>query len=720
VGRADQIVLRKLMAGVEEEVLLEPGLEEKDVPLEPGLEAAAAVGSNRPQRWKASATRFLSSAFLTASAIGIYQTLQWKLHGAGLVHSNSGTLPIISEAETPLLWEYGKLNGYGCAEHLSDKECKQAATNAKIKWNRVAGWHNKPHGCYYDNNQFYFNTAPGRQHDKATPVCKRNPVKIWEFGELNTNGCNEYLSEKECELGAKQEGIKWNRVAGWHNKPHGCYYDNDQFYFNKSPGKKDPKAQPVCKLPSEQHQPDGKGEQPDQEKEWKPVLFSDMKAGENYVWDKQPNKVLHGYAKFPGSTKYNTGKYTLQGAKDMCIKIASQCFGVTCTKSNECTTRGGSDLKDSPSGETTYVLRHVAGDWGWQKHPKKRMVAFAGGDHQLRALPAAKYRCVELKDCTGITCREYQSECTVHSGTTLEDSQSMATWVRGDPNNLPPSLKVKFEKTEGKSKIWPKKRDCKPDWELRCKLDGHGDESYCCQENSVCRQSGHLMVCQNTPTHLWEGNRCDHRGQNQAQRDDVCSQGLLCSMLGKEGRDFGCKEYYCCARPSEKWLNANKKEEKCIETVGWKDSDGDGCDWYEGAPARCEVYKDSGANTHCCYCQPGKGGGEAANTFCEWTTERDIMKAKGHQHKDWTVVLTGNGKPLEDGAVLEKGRTFKKDCEWFEGASDSKDFENTYDRCATYGDEVGEEKLKANDVCCYCRYGKKVHAMTGDDDYYFG
>jgi len=359
-------------------------------------------------------------------------------------------------------------------------------------------------------------------------------------------------------------------------------------------------------------------------------------------------------------------------------------------------------------------LRHVAGDWGWSKHPKKRMVAFAGGDYQLRKLPEAKYRCIELEDCTGITCRDYQSQCTVHSDTTLEDSQSMATWVRGDPNELPPSLKVKFEKPEGKSKIWPKKKDCKPNWEFHCKLDGHGDETGCCQPDAVCKQTGHLQTCA-VPRWLHEGNRCDHRGKNQAQRDDACSGNMHCSMLGKDGRDFGCKDYYCCDYPSAKWYE-NQKEDVCHESTGWRDKNAHGCDWYEKQPARCEVYGDNGAKTHCCYCQTGSKGGPAANTFCNWNSERVF---KNGQHQGWEVVLTGDGKKLEDGAVLELGQKFTKQCKWFEGAKEGKDLKNTYDRCARYGDVVGDDKKSANDKCCYCKFGKKVTADSGDDDYYY-
>merc|ERR1719361_2864790 len=156
---------------------------------------------------------------------------------------------------------------------------------------------------------------------------------------------------------------------------------------------------------------------------------------------------------------------------------------------------------------------------------------------------------------------------------------------------------------------------------------------------------------------LHHGNRGDHRGQNQAQRDDVCTAGTLCSMLGKDGRDFGCKEYYCCARPTEKWLNANQEEESCSDTKGWKDKWGDGCDWYAASVERCELYGDYGAGTHCCYCKPGPKGGPAANTICTWNSERDMINnLNGKKHKDWTVVLTGDGVKLKDGAILEDGK----------------------------------------------------------------
>jgi len=108
------------------------------------------------------------------------------------------------------------------------------------------------------------------------------------------------------------------------------------------------------------------------------------------------------------------------------------------------------------------------------------------------------------------------------------------TWVRGDPNGLPPALKVKPEKPEGKSKMWPKATVCKKDLEFHYNKDGHGDETDCRQQDSLCiHGGGHIQTC--TPkdriSRLRMYHRCEHFGDIQIQHDDRCEGFTLCSAL---------------------------------------------------------------------------------------------------------------------------------------------------------------------------------------------
>jgi hypothetical protein len=78
----------------------------------------------------------------------------------------------------------------------------------------------------------------------------------------------------------------------------------------------------------------------------------------------------------------------------------------------------------------------------------------------------------------------------------------------------------------------------------------------------------------------------------------------FCPRFGKHSYDggMGAAIDNCC-------YCMFKADPQCTETVGWVDSEGDGCDWYEVYDSPfCPYYGDSYdggmgvANDNCCYC----------------------------------------------------------------------------------------------------------------------
>ena len=124
---------------------------------------------------------------------------------------------------------------------------------------------------------------------------------------------------------------------------------------------------------------------------------------------------------------------------------------------------------------------------------------------------------------------------------------------------------------------------------------------------------------------------------------------------------------------SEVWLPTQPPTTTCIDTPGWIDSEGDGCDWYELADVpSCPTYGDlyegsmGVANDNCCHC---RGNG------------------------DQTVEVVVGSSPCTGntaGWVDEDGFG----CDWYEM--------NDQPGCPWTGDLYGGSMGVANDNCCYC------------------
>lgn len=240
---------------------------------------------------------------------------------------------------------------------------------------------------------------------------------------------------------------------------------------------------------------------------------------------------------------------------------------------------------------------------------------------------------------------------------------------------------------------------CYDDGVVGCWMRGRGDEGGCCGRNSVCLLAADgLQVCEDVVASgrlSRHGHRCDHRGNTVAERDAMCEGFNVCARKGRDGRKFGCDDYYCCIYPdAEYW--ANYKEPPCVPVPNWKDKYGNTCEWYEAGKERCQIYGESDWNDapgflpameQCCTCKEGDAGGLAANEgrTCSRYTEDSIS------HK-WMVDLGAS-------------QTIYKDC-WF--------FEQAGDRCRqSWGDVPGKDGLTANEVCCVCRFGNKCNEGFG-------
>lgn len=116
--------------------------------------------------------------------------------------------------------------------------------------------------------------------------------------------------------------------------------------------------------------------------------------------------------------------------------------------------------------------------------------------------------------------------------------------------------------------------------------------------------------------------------------------------------------------------------------LGWTDSTGDGCAWYEGFPSfRCRVYGGSYANNGytandvCCAC--GGGGGGSSNT-------------------DSPTPSPSPGVCFDDPDNWHQRLSTNFDCEWFASRQN---------RCNLFGSFAGTDGKNANEACCVCGGG---------------
>ena len=116
--------------------------------------------------------------------------------------------------------------------------------------------------------------------------------------------------------------------------------------------------------------------------------------------------------------------------------------------------------------------------------------------------------------------------------------------------------------------------------------------------------------------------------------------------------------------------------------LGWTDSTGDGCAWYEGFPSfRCRVYGGSFANNGytandvCCAC--GGGGGGSSDT-------------------DSPTPSPSPGVCFDDPDNWHQRLSTNFDCEWFASRQN---------RCNSFGSFSGTDGKNANEACCVCGGG---------------
>jgi len=133
-------------------------------------------------------------------------------------------------------------------------------------------------------------------------------------------------------------------------------------------------------------------------------------------------------------------------------------------------------------------------------------------------------------------------------------------------------------------------------------------------------------------------------------------------------------------------------DDVCTDVPDWKDSLGDGCDWYEENIEHCILYGNafpsSGytAGTACCFC----GGGSHFDLLC------DDVTIDGEPWKD----ADGDG------------------CDWYDDihvGDDDYYYDDADTRCVYYGEEYGKDGFTALSACCVCGGGVRIEDFFFDD-----
>lgn len=162
------------------------------------------------------------------------------------------------------------------------------------------------------------------------------------------------------------------------------------------------------------------------------------------------------------------------------------------------------------------------------------------------------------------------------------------------------------------------------------------------------------------------------------------------------------------------------KDDACDDTEGWKDSHGDGCDWYN-SDQHCEQahhFAPDGATAKdaCCQC-----GGGASSSTC---TDKDFKDSKGRDCSwynnggrcYWAGFWAEDGVSAADscchcGGGVESAEPVKPDdCSdkfWQDRDGDSCKWYEDNNACGVAKDYKNEQGVSAADACCFCDGGNK-------------
>ncbi len=136
----------------------------------------------------------------------------------------------------------------------------------------------------------------------------------------------------------------------------------------------------------------------------------------------------------------------------------------------------------------------------------------------------------------------------------------------------------------------------------------------------------------------------------------------------------------------------------CYDYIGWLDSEGDGCDWYEsyddpGCPNDGPYYADSEgitASVACCYCNGG-----LLETPSAFPTSSDAPSYKYDPSSTPSLTPT-DGPPCYD--YIGWLDFYGDECDWYESYDDPG--------CPNYGPYYADsEGVTASVACCYCNGG---------------
>ncbi|KAL3817407.1 hypothetical protein ACHAXA_011036 [Cyclostephanos tholiformis] len=148
----------------------------------------------------------------------------------------------------------------------------------------------------------------------------------------------------------------------------------------------------------------------------------------------------------------------------------------------------------------------------------------------------------------------------------------------------------------------------------------------------------------------------------------------------------------------ERSLRSAKAETQCTDTIGWVDSEGDGCDWYEANDSPyCPYYGNSYdggmgvADDNCCFCagtgapSPAMTPWPSTNFNFEWPTYSPTV----------TQAPTTSAAPSNCiGNTAGWVDSYGDGCDWYEAMD--------LPGCPNYGRLYNGTMGFPDDNCCYC------------------
>jgi len=134
---------------------------------------------------------------------------------------------------------------YGNTMITTESECRAAASAlGPGTFQRATSFWQYPKGCFQTLGNYYLNThRTGRARSNAAAVCKTGSTTEffvnfdYEFSNWDTAGCDEYLTQSQCQSLATVERFHQFEAISQQSVPKGCFANQDgRLYYNNING----------------------------------------------------------------------------------------------------------------------------------------------------------------------------------------------------------------------------------------------------------------------------------------------------------------------------------------------------------------------------------------------------------------------------------------------------------------------------------------------------